>query len=498
MKKYILAVLLIVSTPIDAITQKFHLAQGWFPSEKNSAHRTMTALADQAKKMYAATVKAGSVRAIIVPHAGVAYSGAIASGVYALVQNVIRRVIILAPDHSGTIDGVALPYFDTYAIPTGKLSVDTQIVQKLSKKKHFTVNGDIFAHEHSLAMQLPFIHKFLPHASIVPLIIGDVSCLAANDIAQVLTNYIDQTTLIVVSSDFVHYGKKFGFTPFKDHQQCRIRQLNSQAIALIEAGNCAPFANFISSQGATICGVNPLKIFLAMLAIHALGTVEPRLIAYDTSTTNDNDDSVSYIGMLFTNQRLSSLPFADQLTQQEKRNIADEASNIMNHLFDKNLDISLYYPLQSLGVTQSHGAFATFKKKTEHGEELRGCIGRMQTDAPLYKTVAAVIQDAALRDPRFDPITADELPDLRLTISILSPLKTIDNYKNIRIGQQGVVLQYGNKSALFLPEVPLEFNWNIETMLNELAQKAGLRSDVWRNNDAILQIFTTVNIEIDK
>ena len=491
MKKKARIVLLFFNTLYASIYAfSFHLSPEWYPSTKSALNAQLATLKKQAQENYNASIKPGSVRAIIAPHAGISYSGIIASSVYRLAAYGIRRVIILAPDHSGSLKGVAFPSFSRYQLPNGSLTLDGKCLRNLAQHNLFTPNNDIFQQEHALEMQLPFIRYYIPHAQIVPLIIGSITCLQADQITQHIAECITDHTLVVVSTDFIHYGKKFGFTPFEDNHQLKIRALDSQLVQLIEKGECIPFEQFISQTNATICGKNPIMVLLALLHNNAFGPLEPRLIAYATSAKNSDDDSVSYVGMLFTKEKLSSLPIANQLTQQEKKGLSKEGHDILNHLYDTNFDATLLYPIKSFGVRQKRGAFATLKK----GNALRGCIGHIFSSKPIYQTIKDITREAALHDPRFSPVTQKEISDLNLKLSILSPLHSIKTTKEIILGKHGIILEYGNKSALFLPEVAKEMNWNLAETLSQLSQKAGLPSDAWQKKGVTFKIFETADI----
>lgn len=489
--KSIFVLFLIFQCAAHAAVESFHL-QGWYPTKQLELTQKISSLEQQAQRLYAATVAGDSIRALIVPHAGYEYSGTVAAGVYRLLKNVpVKRAIILVPDHSATINGIALPLFCTYKMPNGALSVDDDAIQLLSTKPLFKQEQAVYSREHSLEVQLPFTNYFLPNARIVPLMVGTLSCEQARSVAKSLQPLIDAHTVVIVSTDFVHYGKGYDFTPFKKRVDDQIRQINSQALQLIDQPSCSSFERFMQKTHATICGVNPIKILINLLQLNALGPVESRLIAYDSSGDPAQQDSVYYIGELFTTQRLVNLPFEEQLTQQEKNNLLHEARQVLNHLFDNSLDESLDEPIVSYGVKQPHGAYVTLRKNNE----LRGCIGHTITQEPLYKTVKTVTKETALHDTRFAPVTQDELKEITVEVSILSPLSPIKSYREIVLGKHGVVLSYNGASALFLPEVAIEFKWTVEEMLDQLAQKAGLPATAWREKDTQLQVFTTITIK---
>jgi AmmeMemoRadiSam system protein A len=110
---------------------------------------------------------------------------------------------------------------------------------------------------------------------------------------------------------------------------------------------------------------------------------------------------------------------------------------------------------------------------------LRGCIGRIQADVALPLLVSAMALEAALQDPRFPPVTAAELDSLQIEVSVLSEPRRVNGPAAIVIGRDGVVLRRGSASAVFLPQVAVEEDWNLEEMLAHLSVKAGLPADGW-------------------
>ncbi|MGB8467624.1 MAG: AmmeMemoRadiSam system protein B [Candidatus Babeliales bacterium] len=485
---------LMVAFCCQAVTKKFHL-RGWYETDQNKLMQSLGSMQQAATEKYQAHVKAGSIRVLIAPHAGYQYAGTVATAVYALAaEGFFERIIIMGPDHAGSMQGVAVPSSTDFQVPIGVLAVDTKVTKAVRTQRNFQTNDALFDTEHSIEMQLPLIHYYFPHAKIVPLIVGSLTCEQAHEVARVLKRYINYKTLVVVSTDFIHYGPRYEYTPFTDELVSRVRALDGQLWQLIENKKCTPFANFVQQSGATICGVNPLKILLSLLEMDTFGAVEPRLVAYDRSSNTD-ENAVSYVGGLFTQQRLASLPIGYQLTQQEQRGLSVQMHDTLHHLFDKDFDATRYYPFLSYGVTRKRGAFVTLMKQNNGKSELRGCIGRIEPDKPLYQTVAQVTQDAALHDPRFESTQKDELPLISAKLAILSPLKKVKSFKRIALGIDGVVLEADGGSALFLPEVATEFHWTREQMLDQLAQKAGLPNNAWRNKDAVFKLFRTVDIE---
>jgi MEMO1 family protein len=133
------------------------------------------------------------------------------------------------------------------------------------------------------------------------------------------------------------------------------------------------------------------------------------------------------------------------------------------------------------------GAFVTLH---EH-KHLRGCIGHLIGDYPLYKMIEEMAVSAAMHDPRFHPVTSEELADIDIEISVLSPMKKISDESEIVLGKHGILIQQGHNSGVFLPQVATETNWTLEEFLGHCSRdKAGLPWDGWKMAD--IYIFTAV------
>ena len=142
-------------------------------------------------------------------------------------------------------------------------------------------------------------------------------------------------------------------------------------------------------------------------------------------------------------------------------------------------------PPASPALLEPAGVFVTLRSQGE----LRGCIGQVEARGPLVQTVAECAESAALRDPRFPPVAALEVPDIRIEISVLSPLFEI-RPEQIEIGRHGLLISRGFRRGLLLPQVAPEWGWDAQRFLQETCRKAGLPADAWQHG-ARLQAFTT-------
>lgn len=136
------------------------------------------------------------------------------------------------------------------------------------------------------------------------------------------------------------------------------------------------------------------------------------------------------------------------------------------------------------------GAFVTLNK----GGRLRGCIGSLVGEGPLYKTVAAMARAAAFEDPRFPPLEAEEFPEIQEEISIMGPITPCPDLEAITIGRHGLVAVGHGRRGLLLPQVPVEKGWDRETFLAQTCRKAGLPADAWKKPGTQIYWFEAVVI----
>ncbi len=169
-----------------------------------------------------------------------------------------------------------------------------------------------------------------------------------------------------------------------------------------------------------------------------------------------------------------------QEERQQLRKIAKEA--IEGILFGKdNEPIELTDRLK-----EKCGAFVTLKSRGS----LRGCIGYIRGYLPLNETVKDMALQAAFHDPRFEPVRKDEWPDIDIEISVLTPMKKIENIDEIEVGIHGIYIEKGMYSGLLLPQVATEQKWDRMTFLEYTCFKAGLPKDAWKSKDIDIFIFS--------
>lgn len=137
-------------------------------------------------------------------------------------------------------------------------------------------------------------------------------------------------------------------------------------------------------------------------------------------------------------------------------------------------------------LNEKRGAFVTIHNQGE----LRGCIGYIVGKKPVKETVEEMAQAAALRDTRFKPISASELSEIDLEISVLSPLREIKDVNEIKVGTHGLMVRANMYSGLLLPQVATEHGWDRQTFLEYTCMKAGLFKEAWKEDDVSIYIFS--------
>ncbi len=275
------------------------VAGRWYPASPS-------ALAAEVDRLVAAAPAAsdrisalpGALRAVIAPHAGYVYSGEIAARALAPFGGErFDRVLLLGPSHYHRFQGAMIPEASHFATPLGAVPVDAAALASLRGRAGIGVSDLPFRPEHALESEIPFLQRLLaPGWKVVPVLVG-TSCTEAevSRIAEALAGLLDPGTLVVVSSDFTHYGDAFGYVPFRDRVRERLEELDLGAAGKIEAGDAAGFDRYCDETGATICGRKSIAVLLRFPAAGRRGV----LLGYDTSgrMTGDWSHTVSYAAL---------------------------------------------------------------------------------------------------------------------------------------------------------------------------------------------------------
>ena len=393
----------------------------------------------------------GFPKAVIVPHAGYIYSGAVAAEAYERLRSargIVQRVVLLGPCHRVPVRGLALPGAAAFDTPLGRVPVDAPAVQMLASLPQVVVSSAVHADEHALEVQLPFLQRVLGQFSLVPLAVGAAT---ADEVAEVIEKlWGGDETLIVISSDLSHY-----------HGYDQARAIDSgTARAILD------YSTDIDHEQA--CGATPVAGLLLAAERHGL---KPELLDLRNSgdTAGGRGRVVGYGAFAFWDG-------APRFTERHGNALLAIARNGIEAALGACAAQSL--PQESW-LKPPRASFVTL---TQDGK-LRGCIGSLEAQRPLGEDVRHNARAAALADPRFAPLTREELSGTRIEVSLLSTPKPIafadhaDLLAQLRPGKDGLILECGSARATFLPQV-----WgnlaDPEQFLAELKRKAGLAQEL--------------------
>lgn len=463
-----------------------------------------SALRQQLIDLLAAAGKPAAARAIVVPHAGYAYSGAsAATGFVALRGAAPRRIILLGPSHQASFAGGALPdrAWGSFATPLGEVAIDDDAVARLRGNADFQGPPRAHDREHCLEVELPFLQVVAPGARIVPVLVGEETDAATSRrMARVLAELLDPTTAIVVSSDFTHHGSRYGYAPFANdaHLGDTLLEIGRATADRLAAIDPTGFWYQLEVSGDTVCGRRPLAV-LAELLDHAFdGSGSVAALTTSGHVSGSFDFSVTYAAVTFAGswhgwKEDPPAPTLGTLTGPEKAELLKLArATLHSHLAHDAALASWFSGSGGDPAWRSPaGAFVTVNntgRRLATEGRLRACMGIIEAREPLIEAIMSAAVSAA-HDPRFPPLTAEELGTVELEVSVLSPTSQVAGPEGIEVGRHGVVLAKSGRRAVFLPQVATEQGWTREEMLNQLARKAGLPADAWRQG-ATFEVFT--------
>lgn len=444
-----------------------------------------------------------NVAALIVPHAGYYFSGNVAAAAYMAVprDKQYKRIFLLGPSHHEWLDGASVnTEADYYATPLGQVKVDHETAVALTAADSvFRYEPRAHDREHCLEVQLPFLQRRFGEGkstqtngdfkspqtdsvpSIVPIIISTNDFQKLKRIAEALKPYLTEDNLFIVSSDFSHYPK------YED--ACKVDARTGKAV---ESGDVEQFIaaleenarRGVSGLATSACG----ELAIATLLMMIDSTYEVKHLMYQNSGDAEESDHSRVVGyhafaVVRNGQARTDADFS--LSEEEKRMLKDIALTSIKDSLDGK-PISHHSPLTS-HLSEKCGAFVSLHK---HGR-LRGCIGHFGEDVPLHEIVAEMARAAAFEDPRFMPVTADELSDIDIEISVLTPMRRIQSLDEFELHRHGIYIRKGYRSGTYLPQVADEVNWTKEEFVSHCAQdKAGIGWDGWK--DAELYVYEAI------
>jgi AmmeMemoRadiSam system protein B/AmmeMemoRadiSam system protein A len=440
---------------------------------------------------------------LIAPHAGLVYSGQCAANGFKHLEKIknVERVILLGVAHRGGFYGASVSDFQFNSTPMGLIPVDTDITSKLAGEKLFKKSNSSMQQEHSLENLLPFL-QFLQMKlknnkyKIVPILFSYLDQKDFAKAAAVIKKYVTDKTLVIASSDFTHYGANYGYLPFRNDVKANLTRLDMGMIDRIKELDLQGYFQYKKKTGITMCGFTPVGVLMSIFQGKGYkGTLTDYYKSGDRG--NDYSLSVSYASIVISLDRRSNAskkknnPHSNgliSLSEADKKALLVMARRTLEEHFAGRavpvLDIRKKYAVSSR-LDEKAGVFVTLRKQGH----LRGCIGTIVGQEPLCDGVQKNALKAAFQDPRFRPLQKKELTDIDMEISVMTPLQRIGDYKNIRLGTDGVILRKGFHQAVFLPQVATETGWDLDRFLGQLCRKAGLPADAYRSEGMDFYIF---------
>jgi len=477
----------------------------WYPAD---AQRLQAAVDTYIRQAQVEPIP-GRLLAVIVPHAGYIYSGAVAGYSFRALQEAgcaDHTIVVIGDTHTGNGSAeIAIWAEGAFETPLGSIPVDETVAQALVRAADgMEFDRQAFVNEHPVENQLPFIQTVCPGARIVPVVIRRPSLHNAQVLAEALVAALgDQPALIVASTDLSHYH------PYSEAREMdavalqAIVSLNPQAVAdspqrCVELGLGGGDPQTMCSQGA---------VATAIIAAQLMGANQATVLYYANSgdvPIGQRDQVVGYGALALWQSEDGqdipapnpSIPGSSSTTARESEEPFSVSPQVQEALLvlarqtvEQFLATETFPTFQTddPALLDPMGAYVTY----ENQGELRGCVGRIEADRPVYLNVQYAAVAAALADTRFPAISREELENLTIEITLLGPVRPVESPEQIQIGRHGVLMRVGaDKGALFLPQVPLDQGWDLQATLSNLCRKAGLPDDAWQRDDARFYVFT--------
>lgn len=487
MKKGALFILILLLIPSFCFAQgpakKADLAGSWYPKSPEKLSKMLDGYIEKAELKNTPT----GIKAVIVPHAGLIYSGPVAAYAYKAVSGMdIDTIILIGFSHRKYYNAISVYDRGSFETPLGPLPVDEDLAQKLMlSHDKFYFNAEAFEGENSVELELPFIrHAFKDRdIKIVPIAMGVQSYENAQVLADSLYELLKDRDkfLIVASTDMSHF-----------HPYGEANAIDGLAIDTIKKFDSKELFDKTSFKKCEFCGIG--AVVSAMMAAKKLGADSVEILKYANSgdTAGRKDNVVGYLSAaLYKNGQKTNdaAPEGEKemgmLTEEQKNRLLQIARETMETYIKtgKRLDLKEDDPL----FNREMGAFVTVHKKGQ----LRGCIGNIIGRGPLYLTIKNMAIESSTGDPRFSPVSVNELGEIDIEISVLSELEKITDPNTIEIGKHGVLVRRGFRSGVYLPQVGTETGWSREEFMNSLcASKAGLSQDAWKKGEVDIYVFT--------
>ncbi len=457
-------------------TRKPYLAGSWYPDNKTELENMLKEFLNQVQMSEAQKnlVPFG----LISPHAGLPFSGPVAAYGYSLLHNLnYDIVILLGSSHQYNIEKISIYNGEYYETPLGKTPINKNITgQLLKKNSSFVFEKLVHKNENSLEMQMPFLQYQLKEFSVVPILTSTNDFSLLNDLANSLIKIIEnnnQKILLVASSDMSHY-----------HDYQTAVKMDTHTNDLIVNNRWQELNKSISLGKSELCGYFAVHTFLKIMK--HFDCEKAVLLDYKNSgdivKNTRSQGVVGYSSLVFPHKENTS---KSELNSTDKKYLLNRSRQSIEYYLNNQSLLEVEKPKSEV-LNTKRAVFVTLKKSNQ----LRGCMGQLQAQMPLYKAVLSMAVSAAFNDYRFSPLTKEELDEINIEISVLTPMQKIDNIEEIKMGRDGVYIKKGNRNGVFLPQVANETKWDKKTFLENLcSRKAFLPKDAYKNEDTKIYIF---------
>lgn len=467
-----------------------HIDENKFWYGKGNVKEKVKQLLYISKKNLHKNLNIKNTNVIIVPHAGLEASGyCTASCFQYFINNNLtpkkkinfENIIILSTSHKHNNliflkQGIYNGSFSKIFVPTNKYK------KLIDKHNNIKINNNYFKTEHSHKNVIPFVEYCFPNIPIIPILIGDINNF--NIIGKDIFNNF-KNSLFIFNTDLLHVNGHFQYKLPINNINNDIKNIESKILKpILNRDNILNFNKIIKSENPSICGLNVFKLFLNMPFNNIIGKVccyyQSNQIDYITKNIfyypNKVEGSiVSYISCIFTekdNHNLNNL-----FTRFEELSLLNYSKSILNNKLNKKYKIEK--PFYSPSYQIKKGVFVTLKKNNI----LRGCIGIISSTDKIINNIHNYTLLSAFNDNRFNPVDKSEINNISYSISLLNETELLNNLDKWKLGLDGIHLNCSNNSAFYLPQVPIEQNWNKIQTLESLCKKGGLEKNCWKNNE---------------
>jgi AmmeMemoRadiSam system protein B/AmmeMemoRadiSam system protein A len=417
--------------------------------------------------------------ALVSPHAGYVFSGHVAAHAFKQAEGVnYDAIVVLGTDHRPMNRGCSIWPEGAYATPLGDVPIDSDLARALmDASDRIQFHREAHLPEHSIEVQLPFLQRVQPGKKFVPILVSDTSLQNCEVLANALASTLkDRKALVVASSDLSHYP---AYNDAVRVDRATLAAVTSLDPLALQASTEDCMEEGIPELHTCMCGTGP--VMTTMLYVRAMGAEQVDVLKYANSGDVAYGDKQGVVGYGAVRFAWGAAP---GLASEEKESLLHIARETLTDYLGKGEKPE--FQTSSPALLLPRATFVTLRVR-ETGE-LRGCRGEIVARQPLIDSVQNMAIASATDDPRFVPMTADEVPGLHIEISALTPMKPIKP-EDVVVGRHGLMIIKGHNSGLLLPQVPVEQGWDREEFLRGLCHKAWLPENAWKAKDAQLYAF---------